>query len=512
MSSPAVLGFVIPAYNAAATLPRTLASLASQTRPDWQAVIVDDGSSDTTRDIANAAAAGDARITWHEVPHAGVSNARNSGLGKLHTEWVCFLDADDWIEPDFSRIMLGAARADLDLVYCGYRRISPAGAVTEVFSEDFQQQGFECAARACPTAIHSIIARRSLVEELEGFDPSLETCEDWDLWQRLARVGARIAAVPEFLAVYQVTEGSLSRRYGQVLADTQKVIKRGFSSDPRVKRPACATASGAHGGDASRLCAFYTAWCAAAEVGAGGDGVPLLTAHSTDCGGYPAALGKGLAQALAIGAGRSLADMVPVLSRFKHHYDRFLEALGSAQHRKEDARGLVYTIEREVLDQLPRGKSAQLHLVAKMFVDLEAILGFTPLPGVDVLMLEFLSGNSSCGVMETSVSGRCSRRDIAELAFAFLGEAEFTRLGRLAGRADFAAMVTYLSVRAIGAAVLKLLRTQFRRPYGLREALARARKEALLRIAGKGEPALRHLMEWPAPMSHVAATVARHAA
>ena len=69
-----------------------------------------------------------------------------------------------------------------------------------VFSTDFQYRGFEMAARECPTAIHSIIVRRSLVEAVKGFDTDLATCEDWDLWQKVTRAGARVASVPEFMA------------------------------------------------------------------------------------------------------------------------------------------------------------------------------------------------------------------------------------------------------------------------------------------------------------------------
>ena len=499
MSSPAPLGFIIPAYNAEATLPRTIASLKSQTRPEWQAIVVDDGSTDSTRDVAGAAAATDPRVFMCGIPHSGVSRARNFGLRKIDTEWVCFLDADDWLAPDFNKAMLGAARPDLDLVYCGYRRISPLGEATEIFSEDFQKHGFECAARACPTAIHSVIVRRSLVEELEGFDPSLATCEDWDLWQRLARAGARIAAIPEILAVYKVSKGSLSRQYGQVLADAHKVIERGFSSDERVNRPTSATASGAHGDDESRLHYFYTAWCAAAEVGAGRDGVPLLTAHPTNCDGYTAALGKSLAQALATGAGGSMADMATALPSLKHQYGRYLEMLGRGQRQAGVARGIGYAIEREFLDKMPSAKSAQLHQVAKLAVDLKAISGFTPTPGVDVLMLEFLSEEQSRGRMETAVFGRCSRRDIAELAFAFLGQSEFMKLSGLTRRFDYIALVSFLSICAAGATATKLLRTHFRRPFGLRTALRRARGEAALRIASNGEPAFSYALVSPAP-------------
>jgi glycosyltransferase involved in cell wall biosynthesis/peptidoglycan/xylan/chitin deacetylase (PgdA/CDA1 family) len=443
LTSPAALGFIIPAYNAEATLLRTLASLTSQTRPDWRAVVVDDGSSDATRQIAHFAAETDGRISLYGATHSGASETRNFGLGKLDTEWVCFLDADDWLAAEFCQIMLDAARHDVDLVYCGFRRITPAGDAIDFFSKDFQERGFEFAARQCPTAIHSIIVRRSLVEALGGFDPSLATCEDWDLWQRLARAGARIAAVPEFLAMYQMSERSKSRQYRQVIPDAHKVIKRGFSADPRVKHPSPAMANGAHGDDEALCCSFFTAWCAAAEVGAGRDGAALLATYPSDCGSHISALGACLAPALAIGARTSIGGLATILPRIKVRYDRFLRALGSDQTQPGAACAIGYAIEREILRNLPAGAHAEIHQVAKVAVDLRAIAGVSPPPGVDVVMLDFLLRNRSHGRMEVPVLVPYTRADVARLALEFFGWRKFVRLCGLWWRPDFYAVAVF---------------------------------------------------------------------
>src|SRR5258708_2224310 len=183
------LSFVIPAYNAGSTLARTLASLQGQTRPDWQAIVVDDGSCDATQSVAYAAAAKDPRISLHEIVHSGVSKARNFGLVKADAEWVCFLDADDWVRRDFCQVMLDAVRPDVDLIYCGHQRIAPDGGTIPLFSREFETRGFEHAARECPTAIHAVIVRKNLISALQAAHPALTTSEHWDQWPQATRPG-----------------------------------------------------------------------------------------------------------------------------------------------------------------------------------------------------------------------------------------------------------------------------------------------------------------------------------
>ncbi|HEX4637311.1 MAG TPA: glycosyltransferase, partial [Rhizomicrobium sp.] len=492
MTSAPSLSFIIPAYNAQATLPRTLASLRAQSRADWQAILVDDGSSDATAKLARAAASADPRISVHVIPHGGVSVARNCGLAKAQAEWLCFLDADDWVRRDFCRVMLDAVRPDLDLIYCGHERISPDGGSIPIFSPDFRDRGFECAARECPTAIHSIIVRRSLVERVKGFDPALTTCEDWDLWQKVSRAGARIASIPKFLAFYCMSDSSLSRGYRQVVADGHKVIRRGFSRDPRVEFTPEATANGAKGSDVEARCSFLTAWCAAAEAAAGGDGAALLQAYPADLTGHTAALGKCLALAFATGAKMSMASLATALPRLRSRYERLLEALG-ARHRQAAAqRGIGYALEREILRNLPGDKSTQLVHVAKMAVNLKTIYGFDPSPGVDVLLLEFFSGKELKGSLEVPIFGPLSRRDVAEYAMDFFGRGKFVKLSGLVWRPGYHLTKVLLCIWAAAVAGRTVWGKRLRRPFGLRSALREALRESALCVAADGDHALRH--------------------
>jgi glycosyltransferase involved in cell wall biosynthesis len=90
---------VIPTYNRAYCLPATIGSLQAQTYPHWEALIIDDGSSDGTAELVRAMSAADPRVRYFPQKNAGVSAARNAGLRIADGHWTAFLDSDDSWEP-----------------------------------------------------------------------------------------------------------------------------------------------------------------------------------------------------------------------------------------------------------------------------------------------------------------------------------------------------------------------------------------------------------------------------
>lgn len=107
---------VIPVYNGAAHLEQAIRNLEAQAFADWEAVIVDDGSTDGTAEIADRLAAGDARLKVFHQPNGGVSVARNRGLAEATGDWIVWLDADDaWVDGALARLAaLVAAHSDCD--------------------------------------------------------------------------------------------------------------------------------------------------------------------------------------------------------------------------------------------------------------------------------------------------------------------------------------------------------------------------------------------------------------
>jgi glycosyltransferase involved in cell wall biosynthesis len=270
--------FIIPARNAARTLARTFECLLAQGDGDWQALVIDDGSSDDTPHLIAAQGQRDARfiaLRGGGVP--GVSAARNIGLQQARGQRIVFLDSDDWIERSFLERMHAAldAAPGAAAAYCDYRRVMPNGELAPVCSEpDVARAPFNTFARTCAVAIHAVLIEREWVLRAGGFDAALATCEDWDLWQRVARLGGRWVHVAEPLALYRTDEVSLSRNVDRVLADAAIVIGRGFSADPRLPAGASAHANGATpapGFSAAIALAYCTLWCLALDAARGRD-------------------------------------------------------------------------------------------------------------------------------------------------------------------------------------------------------------------------------------------------
>ena len=116
-----VVSVIIPVYKAEKYLRRCLDSLIAQTFTDWTAICIDDGSPDRSPAILDEYAARDARIRVIHKANAGVSSARNEGIKNADGEFIHFMDADDWIDPEYYNAMVTVARDSCaDMVVSGF--------------------------------------------------------------------------------------------------------------------------------------------------------------------------------------------------------------------------------------------------------------------------------------------------------------------------------------------------------------------------------------------------------
>jgi glycosyltransferase involved in cell wall biosynthesis len=225
------VSIIIPARDAEQTLAATLDSVVAQHFQDWEAIIVDDGSRDGTAAIAAHYANMQGSVRCIGTPGLGLAGARNEGLRHAKGEALLFLDSDDWIAPDHVARLHTALRDDGGAVvsYCGYVRVTPIGqAFMPRFAPEVAADPLRVFTRRNAVATHAMMITRHSVEDLDGFDTRLRTCEDWDLWQRLAFTGARFAPVPGLYAFYRLRPGSLSADVPRLFADGATLIGNGF--------------------------------------------------------------------------------------------------------------------------------------------------------------------------------------------------------------------------------------------------------------------------------------------
>ena len=126
------IDIVSPLYNKEDIVAETIESVQNQTYEDWRLIIIDDGSTDGSGDIADYYAAKDHRIEVCHIEHAGLAKGRRKGLELANSAWICFLDADDILDPHFFEVMISAADSGVDIVQCKSQRFAVLDEINNV--------------------------------------------------------------------------------------------------------------------------------------------------------------------------------------------------------------------------------------------------------------------------------------------------------------------------------------------------------------------------------------------
>jgi len=226
---------IIPVFNRAETLIRALDSVAAQTRPPDEVIVVDDGSTDGVEEIIARHYPG---VRVIRQANAGVSSARNRGIAAASGEWIALLDSDDeWRPRKLERQMQALAeKPGYHLCHTNEIWIRNGRRVNE--GKRHKKSGGHIFYKCLPLCVispSSVVIRRELLRELGGFDESLPVCEDYDLWLRIC---ARhpVLFVEEALTVkYGGHDDQLSRRYSgmdrfRILA-IDRVLEEGVLGD-----------------------------------------------------------------------------------------------------------------------------------------------------------------------------------------------------------------------------------------------------------------------------------------
>jgi teichuronic acid biosynthesis glycosyltransferase TuaG len=211
---------VIPTHQAAAFIGRTIQCVLDQTIADYEIVIVDNGSTDGTDAIV--AAFGDPRITYRWQEDSGrPANTRNVAISLAKGEYVAFLDADDlWVPTKLERVEATLdSGPGIDLVAHGVRVVTPGGRVVgeRVYELAEGDPYAQLLYRGNFLTTSAVTVRRSILIAEDCFDERDDyvTCEDYDLWLRIARDGGRLAVLTEILGDYMAHSGGASADLGR---------------------------------------------------------------------------------------------------------------------------------------------------------------------------------------------------------------------------------------------------------------------------------------------------------
>jgi glycosyltransferase involved in cell wall biosynthesis len=183
-----------------AVLTKMLRSVRRQGFGDWEICLVDDGSTDpAVREVLDAAAARDRRVrVMYRERNGGIVSASNDALAMARGEFVALLDHDDALHPDALALVAEAidSRPEVDYVYTDEDKIDMRGVHTApFFKPDWSPERMRTQMYTC----HFSVLRRSLVEEVGGFDAGFEGSQDWDLVLRVTERARAIVHVPRVL-------------------------------------------------------------------------------------------------------------------------------------------------------------------------------------------------------------------------------------------------------------------------------------------------------------------------
>ncbi|MDY0013830.1 MAG: glycosyltransferase family A protein [Rhodocyclaceae bacterium] len=231
---------VIPAYNAAWCVARAIDSVLAQGFQDLELIVVNDGSTDDTSKVL---AGYGAALKTIEQPNGGLSNARNSGIQAARGRYVALLDADDWWLPGKLAGQVALMEACPALVFCstsakleapdGTRlgewrgRNAPLSTLEAIFAENAFVAGSGSA----------VLVRRDALIQAGGFDETLRSLEDIDMWMRLAAIGG-YACLDEPLAVILKRPDSMSGNLAVMRDAARRVMRKNRHLLPPAKRGA----------------------------------------------------------------------------------------------------------------------------------------------------------------------------------------------------------------------------------------------------------------------------------
>ncbi|WP_226022870.1 glycosyltransferase family 2 protein [Halomicrobium salinisoli] len=217
---------VIPTLGRRDRLQRAIESVEAQTeRPE--SIVVVDGSDDRTVEslVADLDVPFDTTYV-HQTGDGGLSGARNLGIEVGDSDLVAFLDDDDqWFPEKLERQVAAYERTGRGLIFCGIKNVRPDGSVTNVRRAESVPDDRSILTGNSIGSPSAVLARRSDVEAVDGFDEGLPTQEDWDFYIRMLQ-RTEAAAVPDPLVLKEYNPEGMSRNVEHSERDLFRVYRK----------------------------------------------------------------------------------------------------------------------------------------------------------------------------------------------------------------------------------------------------------------------------------------------
>lgn len=222
LTNVGLVSVIVPVYNAEKFLKYSLKSLQNQTYPFWEAVLINDGSTDNSLSVMQQYALGDSRFKIITQPNSGVASARNTGLAAVHGDYIAFLDPDDMFCPQFMEIMLKALlQSDAGMAWCEKKKCveSDSLKVCDTYSRYYAiTRGFALNWFVSNLKPHLTITvwgklyKASVLKNLRFHSDFKVMAEDFEFSLRAFELCSKTVCVQRKLVVYRQNSASLTHR------------------------------------------------------------------------------------------------------------------------------------------------------------------------------------------------------------------------------------------------------------------------------------------------------------
>jgi glycosyltransferase involved in cell wall biosynthesis len=232
------ISVIVPAYNAARTIMKTIESVQQQTFPDFELIVINDGSTDRTLELLRTVK--DPRIKIFSYENGGVSVARNRGIAHATGDFLAFIDTDDLWTSDKLELQLAALkqRPEAGVAYSWTSFMDDQGGAFHGAKSVFYE-GNVYAKLLIGNFLDSgsnPLIRRQAIESVGVFDPKLTHGEDWELYLRLAaRWPFVVVPLPQIF--YRQTSGSAMSKIEVMERDALSIIEKAFRAAPLELQP-----------------------------------------------------------------------------------------------------------------------------------------------------------------------------------------------------------------------------------------------------------------------------------
>lgn len=227
---------VIPCYKQAHLLPKAIESVLAQAQDvEVEVIVVDDGSPDGAAEVA----ARYPGVVVIRQANAGLCAARNRGILRSTGQYLLFLDSDDYLRPGMlaAAARAFASNAEVAVVH-GLADViddKDERVIAEYGGRDLSSDAFHALLKYNIGPPNTFVVRRDVLAKAGLFDVTLRSCEDWDMWLRIAAVGGQFRLARDMRSVYRVVPGSMSKNVETMWRSGSAVVRKNGRLHPNCR-------------------------------------------------------------------------------------------------------------------------------------------------------------------------------------------------------------------------------------------------------------------------------------